>query len=235
MILAERILADHDRVRIHDPAQAMVEPGHGADGTRAVARRLRRPACPQRLRSGGERALPDRHVRRARGQRRRQRLQQRQTGTAQGQVGGEAAHRIARIERVLADLHDPGAGGQSMGIRIPGHVGFPDQHQVRLGEQRAGVAALVHRMPARQGVIARIERYHRQREPFRQQRQSAVLARIAPERAGDNQRHPGACDPLRQPRHVARRLARARPGGRAEPAARRRGLPPPRPAPRAAG
>ena len=163
-----------------------------------------------------------------------QRFQHGKRSRGDRQVGGEAAHRIARIERVLADLHDARAGRRRFLARQPWHIGFDDDHQVGVVQQRARHRALEHRMVRGHREVARVVRDHRQRPALRQSRQHHRIARVLPEQTGDHHRRPRGGDPVGELFDVGGRRHRcARPGAMRAIALRRR-VARPRPAPRAA-
>ena len=84
------------------------------------------------------------------------------------EIAREAAHRIAHVERVFADMRDAAAAGRMLQMRDPRHVGFKRDHQIGIGEQRAGLEAEMHRMARRQAHRARVVRDDRDGAAFGQ-------------------------------------------------------------------
>ncbi len=78
---------------------------------------------------------------------------------------------VADEERVLAHMNDAAAGRRMLQMRNPRHIGFQRNHQIGIGEQRAGLVAEMHRMAGRQADAARVLRDDGNGAAFGQPRQ----------------------------------------------------------------
>ena len=85
----------------------------------------------------------------------RQRLQRARDRAGEGQVGAKAAQRIAREERVGAEVDDLGFGPRPAFLRNPRYVAVDHQHEVRFVEQRVRIPSAVHRVLGGEREIAR--------------------------------------------------------------------------------
>jgi hypothetical protein len=188
LIRVEIVLVDEDRPVIHEVPDAPREPRHvdgcvRRDGTRAggaslaLAGVLARPVlAPLRDRAAvGQ-------TRRGLGQRRHGEPR----GAGEGHVGGEAADRVAREERVHPELDDLRVGMRGSKVRIPGRVRFDDEDEVGLVEPGRGVETCVERMILGevQMRVGLVEDGERQRLGERDQRRHR--RGISTERLGDD-------------------------------------------------
>ena len=135
---------------------------------RGILRELRAPrahALGQSRAARGDARL--RHLQ-ARLDRARERIERLRGAGLNRKIAREAAHRIAHVERILADMRDAAAAGRMLQMRNPRHVGLEHDDQIGVGQQRAGLEAEMHRMARRQAHRARVVRNDRNGAAFGQ-------------------------------------------------------------------
>ena len=142
VLQAERIFVEDDRLAADRFADGGAE-GCGVERSRAC---LFGSLDPPRLVTLGQFRAPRIGVELSSRQRRIERSQGNCSGRGNRQIARKRAHRIARVDRVLADMHDTAARGRPMHVRVPRRIALDHDDQVGVADQRAGVVARVHGM-----------------------------------------------------------------------------------------
>src|SRR6516225_8547085 len=105
-----------------------------------------------------------------------------------GEVAGKPTDRIAREERIDAEMDDLAFGLRSFEARDPWHIAFEHEDRVGTVEKRAGIVAEMAGMIGRKAKMARTMLDDRNCEALRKIGERFDRSRIAPGAGGDDQR-----------------------------------------------